>query len=206
MGNYDRKNYIISIKLRESCSDKRIIDWQLEHDYTYTTAEVNEFETSILPHYNTLAEKIVRFFIEYEAGVISPNKWNTFEPIKYDFIISEINKYIGILAFPGGNLFLKRDKKYSCHIENWDYGFWWFDGKPCRPQVPFEYLVEIRIFFSKQRKPKMEFMQKLADDMAEYFDTDYAKIIDQEMASEMPPLYEKDPRAVIYDVASKHKK
>ena len=64
-------------------------------------------------------------------------------------------------------------------------------------------MVNIRISFSKQRKPKMEFMQQLTDDMAKYFNTDYAKIIDQEMASEMPPLYEKDPRAVIYDVLAK---
>ena len=49
----------------------------------------------------------------------------------------------------------------------------------------------------------MEFVQQLADDMAEYFNTDYAKIIDQEMASEMPPLYEKDPKAVIYDAVDK---
>lgn len=203
MGQYDRKNYIISVKLRESCSDKRIIDWQLERNYLYTNAEVTAFENSILPHYNTLAEKIVRFFIEYETGAMAPNKWNTFEPIKQDFTISDINKYIGVLAFPGGNLFLKRDKKYTCHIENWDYGFWWLDGKPCRPQVSFEFLVEIRIFFSKQSKPKMEFMQQLADDMAEYFGTDYAKIIDQEMASQMSPFYERDPRAVIYDAITK---
>lgn len=203
MGNFDRKNFIISVKLRESCSDKRIIDWQLKRDYSYTTAEVMAFESSILPHYNTLAEKIVRFFIEYEAGSMMPNKWNTFEPIKHDFTISEINKYTGVLAYPAGNLFLKKTRKYSCHIENCDYGFWWFDGKPCRPKVSFEFLVEIRIFFSKQSKPKMEFMKQLADDMAEYFETDYAKIIDQEIASEMPPLYEKDPRSVIYDVFTK---
>lgn len=47
-------------------------------------------------------------------------------------------------------------------------------------------------------------MQQLADDMAEYFNTDYAKIIDQEMASEMPPLYEKDSKAVIYDAVDKY--
>ena len=98
-------------------------------------------------------------------------------------------------------MFLKKNKKYTCHITNWDYGFWWFDGKPCRPKVSFEYLVEIKILFSKQSKPKMEFMQQLANDMAEYFGTDYAKIIDQEIAAELPPLYEKDPKAVIYDVA-----
>jgi hypothetical protein len=48
----------------------------------------------------------------------------------------------------------------------------------------------------------MDFMHKLADDMAKYFNTDYSKIIDQELASEMPPLYEKDPRAVIYDAVN----
>lgn len=203
MGQYDRKNFIISVKLRESCSDKRIIDWQLERDYSYTTDEVNAFETSIQPHYNLLAEKIVSFFIEYKSGSLSPTKWNTYEPIKHTFEISKLSKYVGILAYPGSNLFFKKEGKYSCHIENCDYGFWWFGGKPCRPKVSFEYLVEIRMFFSKQRKPKMEFMRLLADDMAEYFDTDYAKIIDQEIASEMPPLYEKDPRAVIYDAAAK---
>lgn len=202
MGQYDRKNFIISVKLRESCSDKRIIDWQLERDYSYTPDEVNTFETSILPHYNLFAEKIVNFFIEYKSCSLSPNKWSTFEPIKHTFDISELSKYVGILAYPGSHLFFKKDGVCSCHIENCDYGFWWFGGKPCRPKVSFEYLVEIRIFFSKQRKPKMEFMQQLADDMAEYFDTDYAKIIDQEIASEMPPLYEKDPRAVIYDAVA----
>ena len=61
-------------------------------------------------------------------------------------------------------------------------------------------MVIIRIFFSKQRKPKMEFMKQLTDDMAEYFNTSYAVIIDQEAAEEMPPLYEDDPRAVVYNV------
>lgn len=203
MGHFDRKNYIIFVKLRESCSDSRIIDWQLERDYTYTIEDVKIFESSIIPHYNPLAEKIMRFFIGYRDGIITPDNWNTFEPIKHNFTISEFNNYVGILSYPGGNLFLKKNKKYTCHISNWDYGFWWFDGKPCRPKVSFEYLVEIKILFSKQSKPKKEFMQQLTDDMAKYFNTDYAKIIDQEIASEMPPLYEKDPRAVIYDVVSK---
>lgn len=203
MGHFDRKNYIISVKLRESCSDQRIIDWQLERDYSYATDEVKVFETSILPHYSPLAEKILCFLIEYESGTLSPNKWNTFEPIKHNFAISDLNKYVGILAFPGSNLFLKKDKKYTCHITNWDYGFWWFDGKPCRPKLSFEYLVEIKIFFSKQSKPKMDFMKQIVDDMAKYFGTDYAKIIDQEIASELPPLYEKDPKAVIYEVITK---
>lgn len=203
MGQFDRKNFIISVKLRESCSDKRIINWQLEKDYSYTTDEVKAFEKSILPHKNSLAEKILQFFIEYKSGSILPDRWNTFEPIKYEFMISDLNKYVGLLAYPAGNLFLKKGRKYTCHIENWDYGFWWFDDKPCKPKITFEYLVEIRFLFSKQQKPKLEFMQQLADDMANYFNTDYSKIIDQEIASEMPPLYEKDPRAVIYEATIK---
>ena len=47
MGHFDRKNYIISVKLRESCSDQRIIDWQLERDYSYATDEVKVFEPSL---------------------------------------------------------------------------------------------------------------------------------------------------------------
>lgn len=203
MGHFDRKNYIISVKLRESCSDCRIIDWQLKRDYTYTIDDVKAFESSIIPHYSPLSEKILRFFIEYGSGIITPDKWNTFEPIKHDFVISEFNNYVGVLSYPSGNLFLKKSKKYTCYIANEDYGFWWFDGKPCRPKTSFEYLVEIKMLFSKQSKPKMEFMQQIADDMAEYFGTDYAKIIDQEIASELPPLYEKDPKAVIYDVVAK---
>ena len=49
----------------------------------------------------------------------------------------------------------------------------------------------------------MDFMKQIVDDMAKYFGTDYAKIIDQEIASELPPLYEKDPKAVIYEVITK---
>jgi hypothetical protein len=201
MGHFDRKNYIVVVKLKESCSDTRIINWQLEREFSYTVAEVNNFQSSIAPHHNPLAEKIVCFFSEYSNGVLLPNKWNTFEPIKHDYKASELNRYVAILAYPCGNLFLK-NKKITCHIENCDFGFWWFDGKPCSPKISFDYLVEIRIFFSKQSKPKMDFMHKLADDMAKYFNTDYSKIIDQELASEMPPLYEKDPRAVIYDAVN----
>lgn len=203
MGHFDRKNYIISVKLRESCSDSRIIDWQLERDYTYTIEDVKTFEYSTIPHHNPLSEKILHFFIEYGSGIIALDKWNTFEPIKHDFKLSEFNNYVGILSYPSGNLFLKKNKKYTCHITNEDYGFWWFDGKSCRPKVSLEYLVEIKILLSKQSKPKMEFMQQLTNDMAEYFCTDYARIIDQEIASKLPPLYEKDQKAVIYDVADK---
>ena len=78
MGQYDRKNFIISVKLRESCSDKRIIDWQLERDYSYTPDEVNTFETSILPHYNLFAEKILdKFLKKYKTYVkLKSNKSN----------------------------------------------------------------------------------------------------------------------------------
>lgn len=203
MGHWDRKNYIISVKLRESCSDKRIINWQISKDYTYSIEEVTAYEKTISPIYNSLSEQIIKFFVDYNWGILLPDKWNKHEPIKNRFDLSEINNYISILSYPDGVLYLKKDRKFTCEISNNDYGFWWFGGKPCRPKIVFDYLVEIKFLFSKQSKPKMDFLQQLTNDLAAYFGTDYAKIIDQEIASALPPLYERDPAAVIYDINGK---
>lgn len=203
MGHFDRKNYIITVFLKESCSDRRILEWQLEKDYTYTAKEVDKFFASLGQLYNPLAEKIVRFFIEYKDGCLRPDRWNTFEPIKHKYIASDFYNYVSYVSSPSQHLYFRKLRKYDCHIQNCDYGFWWFDNKPCRPTLSFEHLVEMRIYFSKQTNPSMTFMQEITDDMAKYFNTDYARIIDQEIASELPPLYEKDPGAIIYDIINK---
>lgn len=206
MGYFDRKNYIITVFLKESCSDSRILEWQIKKDYTYTTKEVKQFLASIDLPYNPVAEKIVRFFIEYNEGILYPDRWNTFEPVKQEFKVSDFYEYVSSISHPSGWMYFKKRKKYYCEIKNCDYGFWWFDGKACRPVVSFDYLLEMRIFFSKQTKPSMDFMQELTDAMAKYFNTDYARIIDQEIASDLPPLYEKDPGAIVYDIRNKEKK
>lgn len=205
MGHWDKKNFRISVKLRESCSDQRILDWQKEKDYNYTSKEVRAFRNTLSRIYHPVAEKIIRFLVEYKSGILLPDRWDYGEPLKHDFIPSDIDKYIEILSYPSGWLVLNKRRKYYCYIKNGDFGFWWEDDKPLRPKVEPECLVRLDIYFSKQSKPKMEFMQQLTDDMAEYLGTDYAKIIDQELTRPPLHLYEEDPQAVIYDAASKKK-
>lgn len=201
MGHWDRKNYIIKIGIRDCCTDYRYIKFMQERNYIYTIEEVKDFIQSTTPQYNPLAEKIVRFFITYNRGQLLPNKYSDSEPINLSFNKDNIVNPIAILSYTGGTLFMKRNRCYSAVIENESYNFVWENKKSFKPkrELP-EYMVNIRILFSKQSKPKMDFLQKLTNDLASYFETDCAKIIDQEIASTLPPLYEKDPAAVIYDV------
>lgn len=204
MGHYDRKNYIIEVGIRECCTDQRYIDFMTEKDFNYTLEEVSDFICSTIPQYNSLAERIVRYFVDYEGGIIIPDKYGMSEPIRDSFDKNNITDPVSILSFTGGELYMSKKRTYQVVIQNNSYNFVWENKKSFKPKRSLpEYMVNIKIFFSKQSKPKMEFMQQLANDMAKYFNTDYAKIIDQEMASGMPPLYEEDPRSVIYDVMIK---
>lgn len=201
MGHYDRKNYIIEIGIRECCADQRYIDFMIETDYIYSLKEVDEFIKNNTPQHHPLAEKIIRFFINYDDGIIQPDRYDTAEPVKLQFNKDDIVDPVSKLSFAGGHLFLKKKRRYSAEIINESHAFFWFDGKSVKPKrILPEYMTKIRIFFSKQSKVKMEFMQKLTNDIAEYFGTDNAKIIDQEIASDLPPLYEEDERAVIYTI------
>ena len=201
MGNYDRKNYIIEIGIRECCADQRYIDYMIETDYNYSLEEVGEFIKNNYPQHHPLAEKIVRFFINYDNGIMQPDRYDMAEPEKLQFNKDDIVDPVSMLSFAGGHLFLKKKRRYSAHIINESHTFFWLDDKSVKPKrILPKYMTKIRIFFSKQSKVKLEFMQKLTIDIAEYFGTDNAKIIDQEIASNLPPLYEKDERAVIYDI------
>ena len=201
MGNYDRKNFMLKIGIRECCTDTRYIDYMTKKNFNYSIEEVSEFIESTTPQYHPLAEKIIRFFTDYKNGILLPDKYDNGEPLKMPFNKEDLTEVISILSYTGGRLFLMRKRSYSAEIQNESYRFIWENKKSFKPQRALpEYMVIIRIFFSKQRKPKMEFMKQLTDDMAEYFNTSYAVIIDQEAAEEMPPLYEDDPRAVVYNV------
>lgn len=202
MGHWDRRNYILEVGIRESCTDQRYVDYMIEKDFNYSIDEVSAFIKSTKPQYHPLAEKIVLFFADYKNGRLLPDKYGEAEPVKLSFNKDNICDPIALLSFTGGNLFIKKSRCYEAKISNESYNFVWENRRSFKPKRKLpEYMVNIRILFSKQSKPKMEFMQQLANDMAEYFGTDYAKIIDQEIAAELPPLYEKDPKAVIYDVA-----
>lgn len=204
MGHWDRKNYIIKVGIRDCCTDYRYIEFMQKRNYIYTIEEVGDFIRSTIPQYNPLAEKIVCFFITYNGGKLLPHKYGKSEPINLTFDKDYIVDPVAILSFTGGTLFLKRNRCYNAVIENESYNFVWENKRSFKPkrELP-EYMVNIRILFSKQSKPKMDFLRQLTNDLATYFGTDYAKIIDQEIASTLPPLFEKDPAAVIYDINEK---
>ena len=173
----------------------------IETDYNYTIKEVDEFIKNNYPQYHPLAEKIVRFFVNYGDGIMLPDRYNMAEPVKLQFNKDDIVDPVSFLSFAGGHLFLKKKRRYSAEIINESHTFFWFGGKSVKPKrILPEYMTKIRIFFSKQSKIKLEFMQKLTNDIADFFGTDNAKIIDQEIASDLPPLYEKDERAIVYTI------
>ena len=109
MGNYDSKNFIIKIGIRECCADQRYLDFMNKTNYNYTIEEVGAFIKNNYPQYHPLAEKIVRFFIDYDNGIMLPDKYSEAEPIRLDFNKDDIVEPVANLSYLRGFLFLKKN-------------------------------------------------------------------------------------------------
>ena len=109
MGNYDSKNFIIKIGIRECCADQRYLDFMNKTNYNYTIEEVGAFIKNNYPQYHPLAEKIVRFFIDYDNGIMLPDKYSEAEPIRLDFNKDDIVETVANLSFLRVFLFLKKN-------------------------------------------------------------------------------------------------
>ena len=63
MGQYDYKNYVLNVKVREDLTDTRALERMMAWDFTLK--EWQSYVKLNTPFYNKSAERIILFFIEY---------------------------------------------------------------------------------------------------------------------------------------------
>ena len=62
MGQFDLKNYVLNVKVKENLTDIRAVERMKAWDFTMK--EWESFEKEISPFHNPSAERIVRFFVD----------------------------------------------------------------------------------------------------------------------------------------------
>ena len=182
MGQFDHKNYVLNVKVKENLTDTRAVERMKVWDFTLK--EWDAFEKAISPFYNPYAERIIRFFVEYDKVDLCPDLYGLWEPLKEIFNKEDIRELSYRLAFPDATLFFKKRRRFVV-VDNLNYGL------ICDPQNKYmvipskkkigEYLGDIRIFINQNTKKfSFEQMQMIVDDMCEYLGTDYGVILNQE--------------------------
>ena len=183
MGHFDLKNYVLNVKVKENLTDTRAVERMKVWDFTLK--EWDAFEKAISPFYNPYAERIIRFFVEYDKVDLCPDLYGLWEPLKEIFNKEDIRELSYRLAFPAATLFFKKRRRFDVVVYNLNYGLI-FDPQNKYMVIPSkkkigEYLGDIRIFIAQNTKKfSFEQMQMIVDDMCEYLGTDYGVILNQE--------------------------
>ena len=178
MGQYDNNNFIIEVKLRDNVSDTR---WEpLFKMRPSVSFFKNYYKKNIVISYSAGAERIIRFLIDYKGGILKPDKFNSFEPINKRFDENDISHSIGMLASPGGCLYLKKTGIAEIEIENKTFSLLWVDGVYSEPIAPLpDYLTIITIFFPKKKNTDIGFIIQLMKDIKSFFKADNGKVFYQ---------------------------
>lgn len=189
MGNWDRKNWIIELYLREILTDPRVREF-IGVDRHFSLKEYDQFIESLeMPVHTEKAEQIVRFFIEYHDGELMPDRYGGWEPVRTPFTIDVLSKAIEHVCWPAGCLYLKKLRKYCVEIENEEFivVFDDHDQYMIPKGKPSEYKTRIRMFFSKTYVKDGGTLFRLADDMFSDLGASIGCVIDQE---DMHVIYE----------------
>ena len=176
MGKWDYNNYIVEVCLRECVTDKRFLPLR---DLKPTIAQYKDYCARYIQTlaYHPLAERIIRFFMDYNRGVYSPDKYNYYEPVKFVFDENDIRIPISHIAYPAGELYLKKSRVVLISITNEDNAFVWEDGIYLEPKRALpEFLTTIRCSFPIKGTTKLEPIIQLMLDIKEAFNSDYGKV------------------------------
>lgn len=190
MGNYDRKNICVQIEIKENLTDPRYLEFQKNWDFTED--EYCAFIKQIGYTATTeISERIIRFFVDYKDGVLMPDRYGAYEPLREHFDVNNLKRYISMISFAAGACLFKKLRKFDAEIDNRGYGFIFVDDAVLKPKrVLPEYMGRITFWFAKQRKIDMAFLEQLVRDFCAYLNTDVGYIFDQEnMTVIFDPFY-----------------
>lgn len=190
----ERELYVLNIRVRDSLTDVRAVEYM--KSWNFTLKEYDAFADSIRPYYNPVAEKIIRFFINYDKLDMCPDKYDPYEPVRLKFDKQNIVGPISEIAFPAGTLNLKKLRKFNVYIENLNHGLIFdpynkYQVFPSKRKIG-EYLGDIKIFFKiSDKRYTLDQMKCIVDDLCEYMNTDYGTIYHLE-TEEVYYKYEKN--------------
>jgi hypothetical protein len=130
-------------------SDNSLLDFRKMKGDALNSKEYSEYVASNRIESNH-ARKLVQFFIDYDRGLLMPEKCDAYEPIREKFSEKDISGPLRWISQPGGALYLKRTTpvKYEGRIENRRFAPIWKDGSILRPKVMEpRFLSEIMLHF-----------------------------------------------------------
>ena len=128
MGQWDYKNWLVKVELKEDLTDPQIVDYLSKHA-VFSLKEYHSFESTLVrPLHTDKAEQIVRFFLEYHNGELYPDRYNYYEPVRNIFSTDKISDAIDTLCWAGGRLYLKKLRKYYVDIINQRFAVCFADG------------------------------------------------------------------------------
>ena len=181
MGQWDYKNWLVKVELKEDLTDPQFYDYLSTHKQ-FTLKEFIIFEKSVVGTlHNDKAEKIIRFFLDYHGGELYPDRYNYFEPVRKIFSEDMLPDLIDCLCQPAGCVYLKKLKKYDVCIENQQFGICFTDNIYAPPTVsPPENLTLITMYFDKKKVKDCSTLFGLADDMVAALGAVKGAVIDQE--------------------------
>lgn len=190
MGQWNYKNYVLELNFYDNPTDPRIVEFMKGLDFT--TMEWDEFIKGKLPLQSKRSQEMISFVVSYHDGELCPDKWNSYEPVKRDFNKDDLSGPIGTLSFPGGWVFLKKKRKLDITIKNMWYGLTFIDDKVVSPQVLGEYIMNMTILIAKEKKPDLQYMKSLLEDVYFGLRADSGQIIDQETHEVLYDIKEKN--------------
>lgn len=174
------RTYYIEVKLRDNVSDIR---FDAIRPMRPTIKEYKAFEKKLVsqhPVYSENAEQLIKYFVEYRDGAITPDRYNYFEPVNKAFDANSLEDPISCLAFPAGILYLKKNRGPVIVIKNETHAFVWKNDVYMAPVRELsEYLTTITVFFDKRKNTEMSFYVQLLKDIKEAFGANNGKIYSQ---------------------------
>ena len=181
MGQWDYKNWLVKVELKEDLTDPQFYDYFSTHKQA-TYKEYLVFKKSLIrPLHNDKAEKIIRFFLDYHNGELYPDRYNYFEPVNKVFTEEMIPDLTESLCWPAGGVYLKKLRKYYVEIDNKQFAICFTDNIYAPPTVsPPENLTLITMYFDKKKVKDCSTLFGLADDMVAAFGAVKGAVIDQE--------------------------
>lgn len=168
--NDQEQYFIVQLFTQTDFSDASLLKFKREKDAILTTKEYSTYLMSNKIE-SEISHKLIKFFVEYDNGVLMPERCDAYEPIKDKFDKDNLTGPLRWLSQPGGAIFCKKTKgiKYVGRIENHRFAPVWQEGKIVKPKVGEpKFLGEIALYFeTRSLKGKrfdylFDFLQQLA--------------------------------------------
>ena len=176
MGNWNYNNYVVEVLLREGVTDTR---YNVLFEMKPTVDQFDSYCANFIktPAYHPLAEKIIRYFMVYDSGKYMPDRYSCYEPVRQIFDKNDITVPISYLAYPAGELYLKKMRGIDILITNNGYGFSWKNNVFLVPRRTLpECLTEIKCYFPIKKGTKIETIIQLLHDLKVTFNSDNGKV------------------------------